>query len=404
MASTWSTSVRSNNAGVPPISGGHHRSTQTHEIRLLGADRRQEAHPHAQLLLHPGSWGQPELQRTAWTPGASRDRRCLADLRPGDLRGSASIISAAAWAMGSFGSNSHYAGKGKVGCLIAAGAAILIASANAIIRFFSGSRSDRGRSTMAWSDCLLNPVSCVVGELRRDCRELGLGLVSQVVGERPGGSLRDGVPTLQYQYVAEVRSEVVERQPRPHGRGLPAHPCRSLRPAMHIGSNSARTRPTRTCRARCRCSVRRACHWLSESSQPVGRWSTTSPGHSWDRCHRRRHQADDRPHGVPDRPDARWRPAPGRAVGTARDVLAVLRHAAPRSRADRVRRLRPDRAGELDLVCDQTLATQVGRDRRSVAVLEGRHGRRVHPRLLGGRRIRAGERLRISAASSRESC
>ena len=48
------------------------------------------------------------------------------------------IISAGAWAMGSFGSNAHYAGKGKVGCLIAAGAAVLIASANPIIRFFSG--------------------------------------------------------------------------------------------------------------------------------------------------------------------------------------------------------------------------------------------------------------------------
>jgi hypothetical protein len=48
------------------------------------------------------------------------------------------VISAAAWAMGSFGNNSHYAGRGKLGCLIAAGAATLIASANLIIRFFSG--------------------------------------------------------------------------------------------------------------------------------------------------------------------------------------------------------------------------------------------------------------------------
>ena len=48
------------------------------------------------------------------------------------------VISAAAWAIGSFGNNSHYAGRGKLGCLIAAGAATLIASANLIIRFFSG--------------------------------------------------------------------------------------------------------------------------------------------------------------------------------------------------------------------------------------------------------------------------
>ena len=47
-------------------------------------------------------------------------------------------VSAAAWALGSFNNNSHYAGKGKTGCLVAAGAALLIGSANAIIRFFSG--------------------------------------------------------------------------------------------------------------------------------------------------------------------------------------------------------------------------------------------------------------------------
>jgi hypothetical protein len=48
------------------------------------------------------------------------------------------VISAAAWALGSFNNNAHYAGKGKTGCLVAAGAATLIGSANAIIRFFSG--------------------------------------------------------------------------------------------------------------------------------------------------------------------------------------------------------------------------------------------------------------------------
>lgn len=48
------------------------------------------------------------------------------------------VISAAAWALGSYGGNAHYAGKGKVGCLISAGAGIVIGSANAIIRFASG--------------------------------------------------------------------------------------------------------------------------------------------------------------------------------------------------------------------------------------------------------------------------
>lgn len=47
-------------------------------------------------------------------------------------------VSAAAWALGSHGGNPHYAGRGKQGCLVAGGAAILIGSANAIIRFASG--------------------------------------------------------------------------------------------------------------------------------------------------------------------------------------------------------------------------------------------------------------------------
>ncbi len=47
-------------------------------------------------------------------------------------------ISAAAWAIGSLNSNAHHAGRGKTGCLVAGGAAILIGSANAIIRFASG--------------------------------------------------------------------------------------------------------------------------------------------------------------------------------------------------------------------------------------------------------------------------
>jgi len=48
------------------------------------------------------------------------------------------VISAAAWGMGSINGNAGYASKGKFGCLIAVGAAILISSANGIIRFFSG--------------------------------------------------------------------------------------------------------------------------------------------------------------------------------------------------------------------------------------------------------------------------
>jgi hypothetical protein len=48
------------------------------------------------------------------------------------------VISAAAWALGSFNGNAHYAGKGRIGVLASLGAAILIGSANSLIRFFSG--------------------------------------------------------------------------------------------------------------------------------------------------------------------------------------------------------------------------------------------------------------------------
>jgi hypothetical protein len=48
------------------------------------------------------------------------------------------IISAAAWALGNVNSNPHVASKGRIGVLASLGAAILIGSANSLIRFFSG--------------------------------------------------------------------------------------------------------------------------------------------------------------------------------------------------------------------------------------------------------------------------
>jgi hypothetical protein len=48
------------------------------------------------------------------------------------------IISAAAWALGNVNSNPHVANKGRIGVLASLGAAILIGSANSLIRFFSG--------------------------------------------------------------------------------------------------------------------------------------------------------------------------------------------------------------------------------------------------------------------------
>ncbi|MER7243094.1 DUF6112 family protein [Kribbella sp. NPDC000426] len=48
------------------------------------------------------------------------------------------VICAAAWALGSINGNPHVAGKGRIGVLVSLGAAILIGSANSLIRFFSG--------------------------------------------------------------------------------------------------------------------------------------------------------------------------------------------------------------------------------------------------------------------------
>lgn len=46
------------------------------------------------------------------------------------------LISAAVWALSSMSGNYHHAGKGKIGVLVSAGAAILIGGANTIIKFF----------------------------------------------------------------------------------------------------------------------------------------------------------------------------------------------------------------------------------------------------------------------------
>ena len=46
-------------------------------------------------------------------------------------------VSAIAWAIGSHSSNPHVAGRGKLGVLVAAGAAMLIGAANTIVTFFT---------------------------------------------------------------------------------------------------------------------------------------------------------------------------------------------------------------------------------------------------------------------------
>lgn len=47
------------------------------------------------------------------------------------------VVSAVVWGFGSNSGNPHLAGRGKTGVVVAAGAALLIGAANAIVTFFS---------------------------------------------------------------------------------------------------------------------------------------------------------------------------------------------------------------------------------------------------------------------------
>ncbi len=48
------------------------------------------------------------------------------------------VVAAVVWGFGSNSGNPHLAGRGKTGVVVAAGAALLIGAANAIVTFFSG--------------------------------------------------------------------------------------------------------------------------------------------------------------------------------------------------------------------------------------------------------------------------
>ena len=48
------------------------------------------------------------------------------------------VIAAVVWGFGANSGNPHVAGRGKTGVVVAAGAALLIGAANAIVAFFSG--------------------------------------------------------------------------------------------------------------------------------------------------------------------------------------------------------------------------------------------------------------------------
>jgi hypothetical protein len=73
-------------------------------------------------------------------PGLQAFRHMIGALQPFGLVVCVAvlIVSAAAWALGSINGNAGYASKGKFGFVVALGATILISSANALVRFFSG--------------------------------------------------------------------------------------------------------------------------------------------------------------------------------------------------------------------------------------------------------------------------
>jgi hypothetical protein len=73
-------------------------------------------------------------------PGVSEARKIVgAVLTFGLIAAVAGLaISALAWALSAHNGNSYYASRGKLGVLIAAGAALLIGGADAIITFFQG--------------------------------------------------------------------------------------------------------------------------------------------------------------------------------------------------------------------------------------------------------------------------
>ncbi|GAB3934188.1 hypothetical protein GCM10029976_042780 [Kribbella albertanoniae] len=82
----------------------------------------------------------PGIQpNTDGLPGLPEFRHMIGALLPFGLAVCVAvlILSAAAWALGSINGNAGYASKGKFGFLVALGAAILIGSSNALVRFFS---------------------------------------------------------------------------------------------------------------------------------------------------------------------------------------------------------------------------------------------------------------------------
>jgi Family of unknown function (DUF6112) len=73
-------------------------------------------------------------------PGVSEARKIVGAVLTFGLIASVAglAISALAWALSAHNGNSYYASRGKLGVMVAAGAALLLGGADAIITFFQG--------------------------------------------------------------------------------------------------------------------------------------------------------------------------------------------------------------------------------------------------------------------------
>jgi Family of unknown function (DUF6112) len=77
---------------------------------------------------------------TTGLPGVNEAKQIVGALLTFGLIGSVGglAVSALMWAVSAHNGNSYYASRGKVGVLVAAGAAVLLGGADALITFFEG--------------------------------------------------------------------------------------------------------------------------------------------------------------------------------------------------------------------------------------------------------------------------
>ena len=95
--------------------------------------------PLATLLRHLRFDDPGIASNTSGLPGLAQLREIVGALLTFGLVAcvAALVVSAVVWGFGSNSGNPHLAGRGKTGVVVAAGAALLIGAANAIVTFFS---------------------------------------------------------------------------------------------------------------------------------------------------------------------------------------------------------------------------------------------------------------------------